>query len=148
MPSAPVGLLTIDGLAAASGLTTRRLRSYQTMGLLPPPQMRGRTGLYGPAHVERVAAIVRLQDEGFSLESLGILFEALAAGRSLGDVLGPTRSGDESPSATTDPPAARPHDEADLYGFAQLDTGSARRRAGRPLLTLVPTTLWDESAAS
>ncbi len=75
--------LTIDQLAAAAGTTSRRVRSLQTMGLLPHPELHGRTGLYGPFHLERLRAILRLQDRGFSLESLGELFAALDAGRSL-----------------------------------------------------------------
>ncbi len=138
--------LTIDELAAASGTTARRVRSLQTLGLLPRPELRGRTGLYGPAHRDRLAAILRLQDNGFSLESLGILFAALDGGRSLADVLGaegptPTRSGAaETESAT---------DTAELYGFADLQpSSSAGGRSRRPLLSLVPTTMWDESEAS
>ena len=80
--------LTIDQLAAATGTTSRRIRSYQTLGLLPHPELRGRTGVYGADHVERVSAILRLQGRGFSLESLAELFAGLEAGRSLADVLG------------------------------------------------------------
>jgi DNA-binding transcriptional MerR regulator len=138
--------LTIDALAAASGTTTRRIRSLQTLGLLPHPELRGRTGLYGPAHRDRLAAILRLQDEGFSLESLGVLFAALDGGRSLADVLGldePTRT--RGRAAETD--AAT--DTAELYGFVDLPpSASARSRERRPLLSLVPTTMWDESEAS
>jgi DNA-binding transcriptional MerR regulator len=138
--------LTIDELAAASGTTTRRVRSLQTLGLLPHPELRGRTGVYGPAHRERLAAILRLQDRGFSLESLGILFSALDRGRSLADVLGvdePTLARDAAAEAEN---AA---DTAELYGFADLQPSrAARSRAGQPLLSLVPTTMWDESEAS
>ena len=80
--------MTIDELAAAAGTTTRRVRSLQTLGLLPHPALRGRTGLYGPAHRDRLAAVLRLQGLGFSLESVGVLFRALDAGASLADVLG------------------------------------------------------------
>ncbi len=66
--------LTIDELAAAAGTTTRRIRSFQTLGLLPHPALRGRTGLYGADHLDRLQVILRLQAEGFSLESLGVLF--------------------------------------------------------------------------
>jgi DNA-binding transcriptional MerR regulator len=130
--------LTIDELAAANGTTTRRVRSLQTLGLLPHPELRGRTGLYGAAHRERLRAILRLQDRGFSLESLGVLFAALDAGRSLADVLGvieptPARGGGSTDETDT----------AALYGFADLET-----LARRPLLSLVPTTMWDESEAS
>jgi DNA-binding transcriptional MerR regulator len=138
--------LTIDELAAASGTTARRVRSLQTLGLLPHPELRGRTGLYGPAHRDRLAAILRLQDKGFSLESLGILFAALDGGRSLADVLGVegptlTRSGSADTESATD--------TAELYGFADLQpSSSARRRSRQRLLSLVPTTMWDESESS
>jgi DNA-binding transcriptional MerR regulator len=137
MPAAAA--LTIDQLAAATGTTSRRIRSYQTLGLLPHPELRGRTGLYGDDHVDRVSAILRLQDRGFSLESPTALFAALEAGRSLADVLGATA------------PARRPvrNDDAELYGFSELETGRpAGARAGGPLLSIVPTTMWGESEAS
>jgi DNA-binding transcriptional MerR regulator len=138
--------MTIDELAALSGTTSRRIRSFQTLGLLPHPELRGRTGLYAPAHLTRVAAILRLQDRGFSLESLTVLFGALAAGRSLAYVLGvgepAAASGDAGADATAD--------TAELYGFAELQPpGTAARRGGvRTLLSVVPTTVWDESEAS
>ena len=37
--------LSIDELAAATGTTTRSIRSFQTLGLLDHPDLRGRTGL-------------------------------------------------------------------------------------------------------
>jgi DNA-binding transcriptional MerR regulator len=138
--------MTIDELAALSGTTTRRIRSFQTQGLLPHPELRGRTGLYTPAHLARVIAVVRLQDRGFSLESLAALFGALAAGRSLADVLGVS----EPAAASGDPGADATADTAELYGFAELEppvTTARRGRAGT-LLSVVPTTVWDESEAS
>jgi DNA-binding transcriptional MerR regulator len=131
--------MTIDGLAAATGTTTRRIRSLQTLGLLPHPTLHGRTGRYDSAHRDRLMAILHLQERGFSLESLGLLFEALDAGRSLASVLG---------LAEATPSAGSETDSAELYGFAELQpTGSGTRR-GSPLLSVVPTTLWDESEAS
>jgi DNA-binding transcriptional MerR regulator len=144
VPSARTGPdLTIDELAAASGTTTRRIRSLQTLGLLPHPELRGRTGLYGRAHRDRLDAVVRLQEQGFSLESLGVLFAALDEGRSLADVLGvdaPTRAGNG--------PTAGETDTAELYGFAQLQPAGVARSRARPLLWIVPTTMWDLSEAS
>ena len=136
------GTLTIDGLAAATGTTTRRIRSLQTLGLLPHPVLRGRTGLYDAGHRDRLRAILRLQEQGFSLESLGLLFDALDAGRSLASVLGlaePTASAGEADTET---------DSAELYGFAELQPTSLGPREGRALLSVVPTTVWDESEAS
>jgi DNA-binding transcriptional MerR regulator len=135
--------LTIDELAAATGTTARRIRSLQTLGLLAHPELRGRTGLYGPEHQARLAAILRLQDRGFSLESLGVLFTGLEAGRSLAAVLGVVE-----PAAAKAPPEGTP-DTAELYGFADLQPARPPHRpARRPLLSLVPTTMWDESEAS
>ncbi|HWD54787.1 MAG TPA: MerR family transcriptional regulator [Acidimicrobiales bacterium] len=139
--------LTIDELASAAGTTARHVRSLQTLGLLPHPQLRGRTGLYGPFHLARLRAILGLQDRGFSLESLGVLFAALEAGESLGAVLGLEEAARIGSAASTHLETSV--DTAELYGFADLEPARAsRRRAPRPLLSLVPTTMWDESEAS
>jgi DNA-binding transcriptional MerR regulator len=143
--------LTIDELAAANGTTARRVRALQTLGLLPHPSLRGRTGIYGQAHQDRLAAVLGLQDKGFSLESLGVLFEALDAGASLADVLG-LPDPHTAPAGSRVPTADSGSDAAELYGFAELlrtDRGRRVRPAtGRPLLSVVPTTVWDESEAS
>jgi DNA-binding transcriptional MerR regulator len=145
MPAGPH--LTIDQLAAATGTTTRRIRSFQTLGLLRHPELSGRTGLYGDDHVSRVSAILHLQERGFSLESLAELFAALEAGRSLTDVLGVAE-----PLSVAGATASRPSvrsDDAELYGFSELETGRrSGARSGRPLLSIVPTTMWGESEAS
>ncbi len=131
--------LTIDDLAVVTGTTTRRIRSLQTLGLLPHPTLRGRTGLYDTDHRSRLEAVLHLQEQGFSLESLVVLFEALQGGRSLADVLGAAA------------PAGRAEggeDSADLYGFAELQPARRAPRRERRLLSVVPTTVWDESQAS
>ena len=134
--------LTIDELAAATATTSRRIRSFQTLGLLSRPSLRGRTGVYGPDHLERLSAILRLQAEGFSLESLGHLFGALDAGLSLAAALGLPEAAAAGPR-----PVDADADAAELYGFAELQP-TRRRGVRRPLLALVPTTMWDESEAS
>lgn len=145
--------MTIDELAAAAGTTTRRVRSLQTLGLLPHPALRGRTGLYGPAHRDRLAAVLRLQGLGFSLESVGVLFRALDAGASLADVLGLPGPLDTVRAGGTPHPADPGGDAAELYGFADLQRGPATRRHrpaafGSSLLSVVPTTVWAKSEAS
>ena len=134
------GDLTIDELAAATGTTTRSIRSFQTMGLLEHPELRGRTGIYRPAHRQRIRAILRLQGQGFSLQSLAVLFEAQARGRSLGAVLDP-------PERDLSPTAAPEADEAELYGFGQLQHSRARR-SRQQVLSIVPTTVWSQTEAS
>jgi DNA-binding transcriptional MerR regulator len=135
--------MTIDELAAAAGTTSRRVRSFQTLGLLPHPDLRGRTGRYGPDHRSRLDAILRLQGQGFSLESLGVLFRAQNAGHSLATVLG---LGEPSSVSTASDTAG---DEAELYGFAELQPPArGRRHARRRLLSVVPTTMWEQGEAA
>jgi DNA-binding transcriptional MerR regulator len=59
--------LTIDQLAQRTGMSTRNIRAHQSRGLLAPPTLRGRTGYYTDAHVERIELIQRLQADGLSL---------------------------------------------------------------------------------
>jgi DNA-binding transcriptional MerR regulator len=129
--------MRIDELAAAAGVTTRSVRAFQTQGLLAHPFLRGRTGVYGIGHLERLQAIVHLQAAGFSLQSLAVLFAALEQGQSLASVLA-APSPDSATGAGTHPEP----DSAELYGFADLQP--ARPRPGRPLLAVVPTTVWDQ----
>lgn len=67
--------LTIDELAARVGMTVRNIRAHQSRGLLPPPRIVGRTGLYGPAHVERLDRVRALQDEGLNLAAIARLLD-------------------------------------------------------------------------
>src|SRR3954471_701375 len=62
--------LTIDELARETGLTVRNVRSHHARGLLAPPEVRGRTGFYGPEHVQRLRLILKLQSEGLKLEGI------------------------------------------------------------------------------
>lgn len=67
--------LTIDQLAQRTGMTVRNIRAHQSRGLLPAPQLRGRTGYYGPEHVARIELIKDLQAQGFNLEGIRHLLE-------------------------------------------------------------------------
>ncbi len=82
--------LTIDELAQTAGLTVRNVRSYQSRGLIPPPEVQGRTGYYGAEHMARLALIREMQAQGFNLAAIAHLLEQ-AAGASE-QVLGFTRS--------------------------------------------------------
>ena len=62
--------MTIDELARETGLTVRNVRSHHARGLLPPPQVRGRTGYLRPEHVERLRLIQELQSEGLKLDGI------------------------------------------------------------------------------
>jgi DNA-binding transcriptional MerR regulator len=83
--------LTIDELARETGMTVRNLRAHQSRGLLQPPEVRGRTGYYGPEHLARVELIKELQTEGFNLEAIRKLLDG-ASGSSSEEVLRFTRA--------------------------------------------------------
>ena len=79
-------LLTIDELAQRTGLTTRNIRAYQSRGLLPPPEVHGRTGYYGEEHVDRLDLIREMQADGFNLTAIKRLIEG--SGGEWEDMLG------------------------------------------------------------
>jgi DNA-binding transcriptional MerR regulator len=62
--------LTVDELAARTGMTVRTVRFYATEGLLPPPVRRGRMGYYGPSHRMRLELIRTLQEHGYTLAAV------------------------------------------------------------------------------
>jgi len=62
--------LTIDQLAERSGISVRTIRFYTGRGLLPAPQLRGRTGLYGPDHLARLELVSELSALGFTLAAI------------------------------------------------------------------------------
>jgi DNA-binding transcriptional MerR regulator len=82
--------MTIDELARRSGMTVRNIRAHQSRGLVPPPEVRGRTGFYGDEHVSRIELIKELQADGFNLESIRKLLEG--AGGSSSEVLNFSRT--------------------------------------------------------
>src|ERR671930_2058730 len=77
--------LTIDELARRTGMTVRNIRAHQSRGLVPPPEVRGRTGYYGDEHLTRIELIKELQADGFNLEAIRRLLEG--AGGSTTEVL-------------------------------------------------------------
>ncbi|XIE79314.1 MerR family transcriptional regulator [Streptomyces sp. SBR177] len=78
----------IEDLAHHSGATVRTIRAYQDRGLLPRPERRGRSNVYGDSHLARLRQIADLLDRGYTLASIKELLEAWDAGRGLGGVLG------------------------------------------------------------
>jgi len=66
-------------------MTVRNIRAHQSRGLLPAPEVRGRTGYYGPDHVARLELIQELQADGFNLDLIRRLLDG--AGGSSKEVL-------------------------------------------------------------
>ena len=65
--------LTVEQLAHETGMSVRNIRNHQSRGLLPPPEVRARTGYYGPDHVSRLRLIQEMQAEGFKLSAISKL---------------------------------------------------------------------------
>jgi DNA-binding transcriptional MerR regulator len=78
----------IDDLAQRAGVTSRTIRAYQARGLLPPPELRGRTGYYSDEHLQRLRIIDELQQRGFSLAAIRHTLDTWATGGDLGHLLG------------------------------------------------------------
>jgi DNA-binding transcriptional MerR regulator len=96
--------LTIDELARESGMTVRNIRAHQSRGLLPAPEVRARTGYYGPEHVARLRLIQEMQAEGYNLRSIQGLLERATG--TVEEVLGFKRAalapfGEEEPEVVT-----------------------------------------------
>lgn len=67
--------MTIEQLAAASGMTVRNIRAHRARGLLPAPDVKDRVGHYGVEHLARLRLISEMQAEGFNLHAIGRLLE-------------------------------------------------------------------------
>jgi DNA-binding transcriptional MerR regulator len=72
---APDGKMTIGELARRTGMTIRNIRAHQTRGLLPPPEVQGRTGYYNEEHVARIELTREMQSEGLNLEAIRRVLE-------------------------------------------------------------------------
>jgi DNA-binding transcriptional MerR regulator len=79
MPDSNGSELTIDELAQRTGVTVRNIRAHQSRGLLPPPEVRARTGYYGPEHVARLKLIREMQADGFNLRAIQRLLDRTSA---------------------------------------------------------------------
>ncbi len=121
-------LFTIDELAAATRVPTRTIRQYQTLGLLDPPARHGRVGRYGTSHRERLAAIARLQERGYSLAGMRDLFDAWKSGSDVRTVLGLDGG---QPGAPVDEAPMRITQEQLIAMVPALTTASNRRSAAR-----------------
>lgn len=86
-------------------MTARNIRAHQSRGLLPPPEVRARTGYYNSDHVARIRLIQDMQNQGFNLKAIERLLE-LGGGSGSENALAFERSilrpfGDEQPEVVT-----------------------------------------------
>ena len=88
IPATGTAEYTVDELARAADATVRNVRAYQDRGLLPPPEKRGRTGIYTQDHLARLRLINQLLDRGYTLGNITELIAAWEKGQNLRDLLG------------------------------------------------------------
>lgn len=81
----PDGKMTIGELARRTGMTIRNIRAHQTRGLLPPPEVQGRTGFYNEDHVARIELTREMQAEGLNLEAIRRVLESSEGSREMVD---------------------------------------------------------------
>lgn len=124
--------LTIDQLAQRTGMTVRNLRAHQSRGLLPPPEVRARTGFYGEEHVARIELIKELQADGLPLELIKRMVKQNA--RSAPDLLRFIRAARE-PFGDEEPIVVEASELAGLFGVADPELLLRAQKLGlvRPL---------------
>lgn len=71
---------TIDDLAALTRVPSRTIRFYQSKGVLPRPQLRGRVAYYTDVHIERLRLVAELQDRGLQIKAIGHIVARLDKG--------------------------------------------------------------------
>ena len=77
----------IDDLASKVGTTVRNIRAYQDRGLLAPPQLLGRIGIYSESHVARLRSITSLLQRGYASAQIHELFHAWDHGKDVGAII-------------------------------------------------------------
>ncbi|MFA1549722.1 MerR family transcriptional regulator [Actinomadura chokoriensis] len=78
----------IDELARLAESTVRNIRAYQDRGLLPPPRLEGRVGMYDDSHLARLRLIGKLLARGYTFAIIKDLLSAWETGKDVGEVLG------------------------------------------------------------
>ncbi|MGD9734171.1 MAG: MerR family transcriptional regulator [Solirubrobacterales bacterium] len=81
----PPARMTIGELARRTGMTVRNIRAHQTRGLLPPPEVQGRTGYYNEDHVARIELTREMQAEGLNLEAIRRVLEHTGSSQEIVD---------------------------------------------------------------
>jgi DNA-binding transcriptional MerR regulator len=117
-PKTPDGKMTIGELARRTGMTVRNIRAHQTRGLLPPPEVHGRTGFYTEEHVQRIELTREMQAEGLNLEAIRrVLDSAEGSSAEIVDFARAVRA----PFEDETPEIFEPGELAEIWGAKELD---------------------------
>lgn len=120
----PDGKMTIGELAQRTGMTIRNIRAHQTRGLLPPPEVQGRTGYYNAEHVARIELTREMQAEGLNLEAIRRVLESTGgSSKEMVDFARAVRA----PFEDETPEIFSPEDFADAWSVKAVDEKLLRR---------------------
>ncbi|MCG8316945.1 MAG: MerR family transcriptional regulator [Pseudomonadales bacterium] len=108
---------TVDELARVAGTTVRNIRAYQDKGILPPPTLRGRKGIYHNQHLARLKLVSDLLDRGYTLNSIKDLLDGLEQGIGLAELVG-IESAISSPWSREEPQTVSMIKLAEMFGDA------------------------------
>jgi len=117
-------------LADAAGVPIDTIRFYQSRGLIPSPERRGRFAIYSTEHLERIRRIRSLLDSGFSLAQIRkLLVEGATPVESTAGSARVTAARPAAPlprraSARSTPDPAAEHDPEDGAGSDQSLLGA------------------------
>ena len=129
------GKMTIGELARRTGMTIRNIRAHQTRGLLPPPEVHGRTGYYGEAHVARIELTREMQAEGLNLEAIRRVLESSdGSSREIVDFARAVRA----PFEDETPEIFGPEDFAAEWGIETVDEKLLKRAEKLGALRVLP----------
>ncbi|MBD2858563.1 MerR family transcriptional regulator [Spongiibacter sp. KMU-158] len=79
---------SVEELAISANTSVRNIRAYQDRGVLPPPALRGRKGIYSSQHLSRLRLIANLLERGYTLSSIRELLNAVENGVGINEILG------------------------------------------------------------
>jgi len=123
-PKTPDGKMTIGELARRTGMTVRNIRAHQTRGLLPPPEVHGRTGYYGEEHLARIELTREMQGEGLNLEAIRRVLESTEG--SSAEIVDFARAV-RAPFEDETPEIFEMSELAEIWGAKELDPRLIRR---------------------
>jgi DNA-binding transcriptional MerR regulator len=131
---APDGKMTIGELARRTGMTIRNIRAHQTRGLLPPPEVHGRTGYYNEAHVARIELTREMQAEGLNLEAIRRFLEGTDGSQEIVDFARAVRA----PFEDETPEIFESEEIAAGWGLAKIDPKMVRHSEKLGVLRELP----------
>jgi DNA-binding transcriptional MerR regulator len=134
-PKTPEGKMTIGELARRTGMTVRNIRAHQTRGLLPPPEVQGRTGYYGDEHVARIELTREMQGEGLNLEAIRRVLESTEG--SSAEIVDFARAV-RAPFEDETPEIFAASELAEIWGAKELDPKLVRRGEKLGILRELP----------